>query len=791
MYCSSHVCDDKDMESNIDNTESIDMTSYCCQPAMPNLPRMELLGGISLDGRKISDRRSHVEWKRGYNSCGDDLELFCQDSEDTTGTFEVEEWEKFCHGVTLSDVENGVGAAGKDRIVWLDDRTSGGKFDPKDGGQERKIANPLTAQKLQGILAKRRFDHEGEPGAERRLVYISDLSPACIHALAGTAPSHQTPVLRKAIHKYLSFQTSIGLKTSSFGFPIFQLDLHLPFFRHKLETPPEKPLGHRNLIMNPQRRWADLSFLESPDGNPEGRDQGPEEMGAWDLHEVHISCVVAGSDGLRRLAYGFVDAEIEADLRNDRLKHFRCPDEDDMSSISSNDQESLFDYSPSESGTTITINWRIGSALDWKFASIGFKGFDGIRDDLTINAITSFETWIEEGEMLASSEENFLTKSVTNPSTCSFGMSEPNSTYAAPPVQTLYDIITCRHDYENFLPEADVNAGTTLKNKRKECGSPEAAQLGISGLPERMGTNPPADHKTEPRTAAITPAIAAASEAVMMTYGQNLLAFKRWEKLAKYIRTFHTKIIKGQEANGGISSRERDAALTTNNTAEAGNDFEGNHGAARVSARAHQDSAEVGVWYPTVFEELLSPSIEVQSAPVSKCNGDTASSFLDPASIYTFWDSPLEVDMNRTIGDAAEIPTLSQMPNEGSLGLNGVIDPALMQSFPSGGKLPNRSSPLPPEVQYDTIDEAKQALLDARQKALQKLQFINQQIENLERRKQNRNEAVGGLENVEETGLEDSQDHYCQAENGRSLRLDGRSIYMVLGFLRRGGHEVG
>lgn len=52
-------------------------------------------------------------------------------------------------------------------------------------------------------------------------------------------------------------------------------------------------------------------------------------------------------------------------------------------------------------------------------------------------------------------------------------------------------------------------------------------------------------------------------------------------------------------------------------------------------------------------------------------------------------------------------------------------------------------------VQYDTIDEAKQALLDARQKALQKLQFINQQIENLERRKQNRNEAVGGLENVE------------------------------------------
>ena len=140
--------------------------------------------------------------------------------------------------------------------------------------------------------------------------------------------------------------------------------------------------------------------------------------------------------------------------------------------------------------------------------------------------------------------------------------------------------------------------------------------------------------------------------------------------------------------------------------------------------------------------------------------------------MYTSWNLPLEIDMNRTIGDAAEIPNLAQMPNEGSLGLDGVIDPAWMQSFPSGGTLPNRSSPsaLPGScsdlfrqiatgewpvtvdktvtVQYDTIDEAKQALLDARKKTLQKLQFIDQQIEDLEGRKQNRNEAVGGLESV-------------------------------------------
>ena len=139
--------------------------------------------------------------------------------------------------------------------------------------------------------------------------------------------------------------------------------------------------------------------------------------------------------------------------------------------------------------------------------------------------------------------------------------------------------------------------------------------------------------------------------------------------------------------------------------------------------------------------------------------------------MYTSLDLHLDTDMSRTIKDTEEIP------NEGSLDFNGAIDPALMQSFPSGGKLPGRSSPsaLPGlcedlfrqiatgewpvtvdktvTVQYDTIDEARQALLDARKKTLQKLQFINQQIDDLERRKQNRNEAVGGQESVKSNFL--------------------------------------
>jgi hypothetical protein len=98
--------------------------------------------------------------------------------------------------------------------------------------------------------------------------------------------------------------------------------------------------------------------------------------------------------------------------------------------------------------------------------------------------------------------------------------------------------------------------------------------------------------------------------------------FKRREKRAHHIRSFHAEIIGIQEANGVISLRERGAALTTNNTAEAGNDFGENHAEARVSAQVYhnyaEDSTEAGLMYAAVYEELASPSIEVQPAPVAK-----------------------------------------------------------------------------------------------------------------------------------------------------------------------------
>lgn len=114
------------------------------------------------------------------------------------------------------------------------------------------------------------------------------------------------------------------------------------------------------------------------------------------------------------------------------------------------------------------------------------------------------------------------------------------------------------------------------------------------------------------------------------------------------------------------------------------------------------------------------------------------------------------------------------MANKGLLELNDIIDPALLYSFPSDVGIPSLDStsalselcldylgqvatgkqPVaaakPVTVEYETIDEARQALQDARKKTLQKLQFINQQIEYLEGMKQNRDEALGP-ESVEES----------------------------------------
>ena len=259
--------------------------------------------------REIRHSRTLVDIRNEeFDSVEDSLEIFFSASENIDSPFEVKELKDFCWGNSLADVIAGKGPAGLERIAWIDDRNSGpGLEDSKDA---REYRNPLTAAGLFRALKEPRFNHEHLPDAARRLIYVTDLSPACIYALIATASWLQAFALRDAISKHLAFQSSITAKTPSNGIAKFQLDLHLPFFILDKSLPRKEPLG--KAYKRPQRRWTDLSFLKLERYESQREIQEPGEV--WGIQEAQISCVVTGTDNWRWIAYGFIDAEIDGVL---------------------------------------------------------------------------------------------------------------------------------------------------------------------------------------------------------------------------------------------------------------------------------------------------------------------------------------------------------------------------------------------------------------------------------------------------------------------------------------------
>ncbi|KAE9367106.1 hypothetical protein N431DRAFT_82966 [Stipitochalara longipes BDJ] len=256
----------------------------------------------------IHDTLRRVDVRKDLETVGGDLEIFFAASGNVDSRFELENLSDFCRGHSLADVIAAKGPGGLQRIAWMDDRISGPGLE--GGNVAREYKNPLTATGLFRALDKLRFDHEHLSDAARRLVYVTDLSPACIHALVGTASGLQAKALREAISKHLAFQSSIAVKIASAGIRTFQLDLHLPFFKLDRSRPPNG--SPQKVNAKPRRRWTDLSFMKLETCELQGEDQDPKEV--WGVQEAHISCVVAGTDNWRWIGYGFVDTEIDGFL---------------------------------------------------------------------------------------------------------------------------------------------------------------------------------------------------------------------------------------------------------------------------------------------------------------------------------------------------------------------------------------------------------------------------------------------------------------------------------------------
>ncbi|KAE9379834.1 hypothetical protein N431DRAFT_323190 [Stipitochalara longipes BDJ] len=254
--------------------------------------------------RKINDKQRLIKIMREHDVDGDDLRIFFIDFGNTAAPLEIEVGESFCRHTSLEYVKKGKGLAGGRRTAWLDDRNSP---DLEGSGETREYENPLTATGLLQALEPQQFNHENLPDAARRLIYVSDLNPDCIHALVATASLLHACALRSAICRHLIFGPSVAVEIPTQGCLKFHLEFHLPLFILGKSAPPDTT--NITVKTKPDRGWIDLSFLElgTPDCNVHS--QEPNEV--WSLQEAQISCVVSGTDDWRWTAYGFVDAEVD------------------------------------------------------------------------------------------------------------------------------------------------------------------------------------------------------------------------------------------------------------------------------------------------------------------------------------------------------------------------------------------------------------------------------------------------------------------------------------------------
>jgi len=186
---------------------------------------------------------SFVKRKRALGADGTGINIFLRDVDDSA-LCQIDEVEEFCPNTNLRALESGKGSSGCRRVAWLDDRNFSQN---KVRGDVRQYCNPLTATKLYHLLNKpviaitsfciaksltviiiaiwswprtrcRQTCHVRSASCHEVLAklplnalysYIPNLDRNYIHALAETAPFHQTEALRDALHKHLALQTAI------------------------------------------------------------------------------------------------------------------------------------------------------------------------------------------------------------------------------------------------------------------------------------------------------------------------------------------------------------------------------------------------------------------------------------------------------------------------------------------------------------------------------------------------------------------------------------------------------
>ncbi|KIX10230.1 uncharacterized protein Z518_01311 [Rhinocladiella mackenziei CBS 650.93] len=213
----------------------------------------------------------------------------------------------FCNNSNFESLLNGRGNNAK--CALLDERNFKG-----GGVQVRTQKGPLTALELYKALKKPRFhssadtqdsatlnaesaeEERPEPDADRRLIFLTDLDGWSMLALIGTASDSQAPALRNALYRHVAAQTFVGVTCASPGYFVFQLAFHLPYYAWRDTNIPIED-HRRDSRGEPMRELHDVSFLNCKS----------DALHSF-IYEAQISCVVAGSDVWRWVAYCFVDS---------------------------------------------------------------------------------------------------------------------------------------------------------------------------------------------------------------------------------------------------------------------------------------------------------------------------------------------------------------------------------------------------------------------------------------------------------------------------------------------------
>ncbi|SLM40775.1 hypothetical protein LPUS_11624 [Lasallia pustulata] len=140
----------------------------------------------------------------------------------------------------------------------------------------------LDAGQLYRKLLESRLTDEAN--AERRVIYISNLTPMCALAIAATSSSTQRPVIRDFLQRYISYRVYFGVSNPR----SFVIEFHLPYYALRSSTA---------RLKDPRRLRRCGKFIPSRDA------PGALEY----LYEAQISFLIIGVDEWYWTAYCLAD----------------------------------------------------------------------------------------------------------------------------------------------------------------------------------------------------------------------------------------------------------------------------------------------------------------------------------------------------------------------------------------------------------------------------------------------------------------------------------------------------